>query len=839
MAVEASTDRRLVYTASGAVTGPFAITFPFFEVTVYLDGVVVPNTDYTLTQDSPGADGDLWFNTAPTGSVVIVGSTLRKQAIDYIAADSVEPEQVEAGLDRLTMIVQELDEVAGRTLRVAEGLETNPDPIDLGTNENGLVVTRDDGGVQVFDGGDGFVYVEDGIASAVTRSTNNVVGTLTAESPDGAVTAVIVGDFMAAAINGLGTSIQNAVADRDLTAPPGSPAEGARYIVGASATGAWSGHDNDIAIYDGGAWRFDDPQEGWLVWVSDEDRLLAWAGSAWVIAMVPSGVSWEGAWQTATAYAINDAVAHNGSSYVCKSDHTSGGTTEPGVGASWATRWDLLAQAGTNGTNGTSFAWQGAWLTATAYALRDVVSRGGSSYVCKLDHTSGASTEPGVGASWATNWDLAAQKGADGLGVGDVVGPASAVNNTIALFDGTTGKLLKDSAATIDTDTTLAANSDTRVASQKAVKAYADALIAANDAMVFLGVIDCSANPNYPAANRGATYRVSVAGKIGGGSGPNVEAGDMLICLTDGTAAGNHATVGAQWSIIQVNLDGALLSTHIGSTVQAYDLLLTNIAALSMIADRMIYGTGTDTVALAALTAAGRAILDDADAAAQRTTLGLSGGFADLASATTTDLSSIAGIAVNVTGTTTITGFGSGTNLIKIVKFAGALTLTHNATTLILPSSINIATAAGDVGIFVSDGSGNWRCINYMQVSGAPRLITETLVIAVSDETTAITTGTAKVTFRMPWAMTVTSVRASLTTASSSGTPTIDINEGGTSILSTKLTIDANEKTSTTAATAAVISDSLLADDAEMTIDIDTAGTGAAGLKVYIRGYRA
>lgn len=115
---------------------------------------------------------------------------------------------------------------------------------------------------------------------------------------------------------------------------------------------------------------------------------------------------------------------------------------------------------------------------------------------------------------------------------------------------------------------------------------------------------------------------------------------------------------------------------------------------------------------------------------------------------------------------------------------------------------------------------------------------TESLAIACSDETTAITTGTAKVTFRMPYAFTLSSVRASLSTASSSGTPTVDINEGGTTILSTKLTIDANELTSTTAATPAVISDTALADDAEMTIDIDTAGTGAKGLKVYLIGTR-
>jgi hypothetical protein len=126
-----------------------------------------------------------------------------------------------------------------------------------------------------------------------------------------------------------------------------------------------------------------------------------------------------------------------------------------------------------------------------------------------------------------------------------------------------------------------------------------------------------------------------------------------------------------------------------------------------------------------------------------------------------------------------------------------------------------------------------------LALAGASSLFaSETIAIAVSDETTAITTGTAKVTFRMPYAFTITSVKASLSTASSSGLPTFDINEGGVTILSTKLSIDANEKTSVTAATAAVVSDAALAADAEMTIDIDVAGTGAKGAKVYLIGYR-
>lgn len=116
----------------------------------------------------------------------------------------------------------------------------------------------------------------------------------------------------------------------------------------------------------------------------------------------------------------------------------------------------------------------------------------------------------------------------------------------------------------------------------------------------------------------------------------------------------------------------------------------------------------------------------------------------------------------------------------------------------------------------------------------APTLVP--IIVAVGDEVTAITTGTAKITFRMPFLFKVEGVRASLTTASTSGAVTVDINEGGTTILSTKLTIDQDEKTSTTAATPAVISDDTLADDAEITIDIDGAGTGAVGLKVTLIG---
>lgn len=112
--------------------------------------------------------------------------------------------------------------------------------------------------------------------------------------------------------------------------------------------------------------------------------------------------------------------------------------------------------------------------------------------------------------------------------------------------------------------------------------------------------------------------------------------------------------------------------------------------------------------------------------------------------------------------------------------------------------------------------------------------VTEAFCVAASDETTAITTGTAKITFRMPYAFTLTAIRASVNTAPTGSTIIIDANEAGSTILSTKLSIDASELTSTTAASAAVISDAAFADDAEVTLDFDQVGSTIAGKGVKV-----
>lgn len=89
-----------------------------------------------------------------------------------------------------------------------------------------------------------------------------------------------------------------------------------------------------------------------------------------------------------------------------------------------------------------------------------------------------------------------------------------------------------------------------------------------------------------------------------------------------------------------------------------------------------------------------------------------------IASAATCDLGAAGALFVTITGTTAITSLGAGGDLLRFVRFAGALTLTHNAVSLILPGAASIVTAAGDCAIFASDSGGNWRCRSYNRASG-------------------------------------------------------------------------------------------------------------------------
>jgi hypothetical protein len=149
-------------------------------------------------------------------------------------------------------------------------------------------------------------------------------------------------------------------------------------------------------------------------------------------------------------------------------------------------------------------------------------------------------------------------------------------------------------ALAVDVDTTLAANSDLRIPSQKAVKTYVDALVVG--LLDFKGSQACAANPNYPAALKGDAYYVSSAGKIGGASGKSVDIGDVFIASAD-NAGGTEASVGTSWFVLEHNLTGALVAANNLSDLANAGTARTNLGLT-------YFATGTDAANLTGTIAA-------------------------------------------------------------------------------------------------------------------------------------------------------------------------------------------------------------------------------------------
>jgi hypothetical protein len=282
----------------------------------------------------------------------------------------------------------------------------------------------------------------------------------------------------------------------------------------------------------------------------------------------------------------------------------------------------------------------------------------------------------------------------------------------------------------------------------------------------------------------------------------------------------------------QINAVAAYLATLESGTIS---LLLAAIDAAGSGANKLPYYTGSNTVALADLSAFGRSILDDADAAAVRATIG---------AATVSD--TVYGSGWN--GDTTVAPSKNAVydKIEAVIASAGAGTVTSVATaglatggTIIGTGTITVtAAAASDI----NTGTDTTKALTADALAGS-NLGTQTISLLVSDPNgSAITTGDGKAYWRVPSTlngMDLVGVAAHVTTVSSSGIPTVQIANVTDSVdmLSTKLTIDASEKDSSTAAAAAVIDathDDVATGD-ELRIDIDVAGTGAKGLIVEMQ----
>jgi len=336
---------------------------------------------------------------------------------------------------------------------------------------------------------------------------------------------------------------------------------------------------------------------------------------------------------------------------------------------------------------------------------------------------------------------------------------------------------------------------------------------------------------------------------------------DRLIFWDDSAGKLTHLTIGANLSITGTTMDAAGVSdgdkgditvsgggatwTIDNSTVSYAKI--QDVSATDKLLGRSTAGAGV--VEEITCTAAGRALLDDIDAAAQRTTLGL----ATVAST---------GAYSDLSGTPTIPSAADATpQPLGVAAIGVSSDYAREDHVHVMPSAADVgADAAGAAASAVSTHEaasdphpgyaletslGNAAALDVGTTAGtvaagddARFAVEDIYVITCSDEETALTTGTAKATFTMATAGTLTGVKATVTTAPVGSNLIVDINENGTSLLSTKLSIDDGEKTSKTAATPPVISGSALADDAEITIDIDQVGSGTgtagAGLKVTL-----
>lgn len=243
------------------------------------------------------------------------------------------------------------------------------------------------------------------------------------------------------------------------------------------------------------------------------------------------------------------------------------GTTTMTFGLPTGATGSTGATGATGATGPAGLNWLGAYSAGTTYAVDDAVSYNGSSYICKLSSTGNLPTN-------TTYWDVLAEKGATGSGAGDVTGPASAVNNRLVAFDGTTGKLIKDSGYTASSfepaDATILKSAAIGVSVQAYDAQLADvAGLTPTDNGVIIG------NGTNFVVESGATLKTSLGLTIG----TDVQAYDPQLADIAGlTPTDNGVIIGNGTNFVVES--GATLKTSLGLTigtdVQAYDSNLTS-----------------------------------------------------------------------------------------------------------------------------------------------------------------------------------------------------------------------------------------------------------------------
>lgn len=382
------------------------------------------------------------------------------------------------------------------------------------------------------------------------------------------------------ALRALDAIVQLMVLDKDLTAPPPSPAESARYIVAASPTGAWAGQSGKIAAFQDGAWVFYAPLEGWLAWVADENTLYAFDGAAW------GATSAGSASVNPTPLVGVNATAD---------------TTNRLAVASPASLFNHAGAGHQLKINKNAASDTAALLFQTAFSGR-------AEYGLAGDDDFHVKVSPD-----GTTWHEALIVDKD---TGEVSFPNTALGG-----GGGMAALVDDTSPQLGGDLDLNGFHIVGLVPGTNVQAW-DADLSAIAALTSTGLLArTAANTWAPRSLAAPAAGITVSNGDGVSGNPTLALANDLAALEalSGTSTIYYRSGTDTWSAVTI---GGLLS-FAGGTLNVGDAELTALAGLTSAADKAPYFTGSGTAALADFTAFARTLLDDANAAAAVTTLGL------------------------------------------------------------------------------------------------------------------------------------------------------------------------------------------------------------------------
>ena len=458
--------RRVVLAASGL--GPYSFTFEILantDISVYRDDTLLTlTTDYTVTINSNGT-GFVTLTASPTGAtqIAIVGDRAIQRTSDFVTGGDLFANTINDELDSMTIFAQQNAEGVDRALKAPQ---TDPTNISmtmprasvragkvLSFDSNGNPAAVDYIGENRGNWTAGTAYNQRDIVK--DTSNDNIYQVLTPHTASGSQPISTNADSAkwALLVNAAAANASAVAAAASASAAAASASTASTQATNASnyATAASTSASNASTSATNASNSASAASTSATNASNSASAASSSASTASTAATNASNSATSAASSATTATNASNASINLATNFSATATTLSPGASATASYNSGTYVLTLGIPTGATGATGSTGAtgatgpaglrWLGAYAGGTSYIVDDAVSYNGSSSICKLASTGNVPTN-------TTYWDVLAEKGASGSGAGDVVGPASAVNDRLVAFDGTTGKLIKDSGFT-------------------------------------------------------------------------------------------------------------------------------------------------------------------------------------------------------------------------------------------------------------------------------------------------------------------------------------------------------------------------------------------------------